>query len=36
MNTGNKIHGKVAAILNTREVALNIGSEHAVEVGMFV
>ena len=29
------IRGKVAKILNTREVALNIGSEHGVEPGMF-
>ena len=28
------IHGKVARVLNSREVALNIGSNDGVEVGM--
>jgi hypothetical protein len=29
------IRGKVARILNSRELALNIGSSHGVEVGMY-
>lgn len=29
-----RIRGKVARVLNSREVALNRGSSHAVEVGM--
>jgi hypothetical protein len=28
------IHGKVARILNARELALNIGSDHGVRIGM--
>lgn len=28
------IHGKVARILNARELALNIGSDHGVKIGM--
>lgn len=30
----NRIEGKVASVLNERELVLNIGSEDAVEVGM--
>ena len=30
----NPIHGKVARILNARELVLNIGSEHGVKIGM--
>ena len=32
--TKKAIHGKVARVLNSREVALNIGREQGVEVGM--
>ena len=30
----NLIRGKVARVINSRELALNIGSEHGVRVGM--
>jgi len=30
-----KIRGKVARILNSRELAINIGSKHGVHVGMY-
>jgi hypothetical protein len=29
------IRGKVARVLNSRELALNLGSEHGVRIGMF-
>jgi hypothetical protein len=29
------IRGKVARVLNSRELALNLGSEHGVKIGMF-
>ena len=29
-----QIHGKVAQIINSREVALNVGSDHGVELNM--
>jgi hypothetical protein len=29
------IRGKVAQVLNSREVALNVGKEHGVDVGMY-
>lgn len=31
----NKIHGKVAKVLNSNEVALNIGSEDGVKIDMY-
>lgn len=30
----NQIRGKVAQVLNSRELALNIGTDHGVQVGM--
>ena len=30
-----RIRGKVARILNSREIAINIGSNHGVQPGMF-
>jgi hypothetical protein len=30
----NQIRGKIAQVLNSRELALNIGSDHGVRVGM--
>ena len=29
------IHGKVARVLNTREIAINVGAEKGVTIGMF-
>ena len=34
MTNDSRIRGKVAAILSKRELVLNIGTEHGVEVGM--
>jgi hypothetical protein len=34
MNTKKKIYGKVSRVLNTRELVLNIGQEHGVEIDM--
>jgi hypothetical protein len=34
MTNDSRIRGKVAAILSKRELVLNVGTEHGVEVGM--
>ena len=35
MNDKKTIRGNVAQILNSRELVINIGTEHSVELGMF-